>query len=98
MDSQFEAWCEKPLQVHCDWAVVPCPVHVAPACEEQVRASFPDGGGPDFIRVAALYHAELVVEYHIGQVCHALAEPLRGKWYVLWHLGMLYIDALPLFL
>jgi hypothetical protein len=95
VDSRFEAWCDKAWQVHCHWAVVPCPVHVSPECHEQVRTAFPEGGGPDFVRIAARYQPDLAAGFHTGQVAHPLDEPLSGEWHVLWHLGMLYIDTKP---
>jgi hypothetical protein len=90
--SQFEAWCNQRWSVLCDWSVLPCAVHVSPACLYQVHAADPNGGGLDFIRLGADYYDELIDKYRTGQVRHTLTEPLRGEWYILLHLGMLYID------
>jgi hypothetical protein len=49
----------------------------------------------DFIGIAARYYGELAAKYTTGQACHSLLEPLKGEWYVLLYLGMIYIDVQP---
>lgn len=95
MESRFELWCDKAWRVHGNWAVLPCAVHVSAGCHEQVRAAFPDGGGPDIISIAARYQPDLATTYHTGQVKHPLTAPLNGEWHVLWHLGAIYVDVEP---
>ena len=95
MEKRFEAWCEQRWTVQSDWTRIPCAVHVSPACKDQVLAACPDGGGIDFIGIAACYYDELAASYWTGQVRHPLQEPLRGEWHVLLYLGMIYIDVQP---
>jgi hypothetical protein len=90
----FEEWCEKKWHVLCHWAVVPCPVNVSPSCMEKALAAYPEGADVwgACIKIASQYYDELATKFWSGQVKHELTGAMQGTWFVLLHLGMLYVD------